>query len=124
MSNVVDIQAEEWASEVMGEKGPVVVDFWHHMCGWCQRLNPVFAKLPEAFEDVKFLKVNILDSRENRRLAVENGVMGTPTIKVFCQGRAVGEVVGFKSYDSLVKDLHQILDQKDACLDQSTPLKK
>ena len=83
MTEVSNIQASEWDLEVVKIEGPVVVDFWHHMCGWCQKLNPIFAQLPEEIPGVKFLKVNILDSPENRKIAIDNGVMGTPTIKVF-----------------------------------------
>jgi thioredoxin-like negative regulator of GroEL len=122
MSKVLELQADEWESEVTSVEGPVVVDFWHHMCGWCQKLNPVYDQLPEHFESAKFAKMNILDSTENRRIAMDNGVMGTPTIKVFCRGRDIGEVVGFRPLDSLVKDLAGILASKDDCLEQSTPL--
>ena len=122
MSDVKDIQADDWDSEVLRSAGPVVVDFWHHMCGWCNKLNPIYAQLPEAFEGVKFLKMNILESPENRRTAIDNGVMGTPTIKVFCRGRAIGELVGFKDYQKLTAELRELLEQSDSCLDQSTPI--
>lgn len=123
MSKVMELQADEWESEVMSVEGPVVVDFWHHMCGWCQKLDPIFAQLPERFEKVKFAKMNVLDSAENRHIAMGNGVLGTPTIKVFCDGRSIGEVVGFRPLDRLVKELGEILASKDDCLEHSTPLK-
>ena len=122
MSKVIDLQAENWDEEVLKPEEPVVVDFWHHMCGWCLKLDPEFRRLPEAFENVKFAKMNILDSPENRRIAVESGVMGTPTIKVFCRGRIVGEIVGFRTTEMLVGDLNRILSQKEYCLEKSTPL--
>ena len=122
MSKVIELQADDWESEVLNAEGPVVVDFWHDKCGWCLKLNPVYAQLPERFEEVKFAKMNILESEENRRIAMENGVMGTPTIKVYCDGRNVGEVVGFRPLRRLVKDLGDIFAEKDDCLKQSTPL--
>lgn len=122
MPKVMELQADEWESEVMSVDGPVVVDFWHQMCGWCLKLNPIFAQLPDRFENVKFVKMNVLDSAENRSIAMDNGVLGTPTIKVFCKGRSIGEVVGFRTLDGLAKDLGEILASKDKCLEQSTPL--
>jgi thioredoxin 1 len=122
MPSVSEIQASQWESEVVKVEEPVVVDFWHHMCAWCKKLNPIFAELPEAIPGVKFLKVNILESPENRKVAIDNGVMSTPTIKVFCYGRPIGELVGFKSREKFVSGLKEILNQKDSCLDQSTPL--
>jgi thioredoxin 1 len=122
MSKVKDLQAEDWESEVLNAEGLVVVDFWHNMCGWCLKLNPVFAQLPGRFDRAKFVKVNVLESTDNRRIAMDFGVMGTPTIKVFCEGRPIGEIVGFRSLDGLVKDLNGILSRRDDCLGQSTPL--
>ena len=89
MKKVIKIQVDLWEEEVMKAEEPVVVDFWHNMCGWCLKLNPVFAQLPEHFHNVKFAKVNILEKAENRQIAMDHGVLGTPTIKVFCVGRDV-----------------------------------
>jgi len=122
MSKVIELQAEIWEKEVIKSETPVVIDFWHQICGWCLKLNPIFDKLPEYFENVKFGKMNILDSDENRETAMNIGVMGTPTIKIFCKGRDIGEMVGFRPIERLVSDLKEILDHKDECLEQSTPL--
>jgi len=122
MSKVIELQAEIWEMEVMKSEIPVVIDFWHNMCGWCLKLNPIFDKLPEHFKNIKFGKMNILDSVENRETAMNNGVMGTPTIKIFCNGRDIGEMVGFRPLERLVSDLKEILDNKDECLAKSTPL--
>jgi len=122
MSKVIELQADIWDKEVIKSETPVVIDFWHQMCGWCLKLNPLFDKLPEHFENVKFGKMNILDSDENRETAMNIGVMGTPTIKIFCKGRDIGEMVGFRPIERLVSDLKEILDNKDECLEQSTPL--
>jgi len=122
MSKVIELQAAIWEKEVMKSETPVVVDFWHNMCGWCLKLNPIFDKLPEHFNDIKFGKMNILDSVENRETAMNIGVMGTPTIKIFCNGRDIGEMVGFRPLERLVSDLKEILDNKDECLAKSTPL--
>ncbi|MHA2022722.1 MAG: thioredoxin family protein [Candidatus Thorarchaeota archaeon] len=122
MSKVIELNAEIWDKEVIKSDIPVVIDFWHQMCGWCLKLNPIFDQLPEHFENVKFGKMNILDSNENRETAMDIGVMGTPTIKIFCNGRDIGEMVGFRPIERLVSDLKEILDNKDECLAQSTPL--
>ena len=122
MSKVIELNAEIWEKEVIKSDIPVVIDFWHQMCAWCLKLNPLFDQLPKHFENVKFGKMNILDSNENRETAMNAGVMGTPTIKIFCNGRDIGEMVGFRPIERLVSDLREILDNKDECLAQSTPL--
>lgn len=119
MSKVVEVQADTWEREVLKAEGPVVVDFWHHMCGWCLKLNPVYEQLPERFGDrAKFAKVNVLGSPENQRLAIGLGVLGTPTLKVLCDGR----IVGYRPLERLVKEIEEILEKKDECLERSTPL--
>lgn len=122
MSLVSDIGADSWQDAVLNSEKPVVVDFWHDKCGWCLKLNPVFEQLPEKIDNAKFYKFNVLDSNENRHLALDNGVMGTPTIKVFCDGRDVGEVIGFRSLEALTEEIKRILENKDLCLEQSSPL--
>lgn len=122
MSGVKELQADDWESEVMKAESPVVVDFWHDMCGWCLKLNPIYEELPERFDNVKFGKMNILTSVENRSIAIKHGVMGTPTIKVFCQGRDIGEIIGFRNRDELIKDIKDILAKKEDCLSHSSPL--
>jgi len=80
----VEVQADAWEREVLRAEEPVVVDFWHPICGWCLTLNPVYEWLPERFgERVKLGKVNALGSPENQRLAIGLDILGTPTIKVF-----------------------------------------
>ena len=117
MCEVLNIQAEEWNEVVLNSDYPVVVDFWHKMCGWCLKLNPVFAQLPEHFEGVKFVKLNVLERDENRVLAMNNGVLGTPIIKIFCSGREIGEIIGFRPLNKLIKNLKEILSEKDECLE-------
>lgn len=125
MSEVVEIKAEAWEREVLSADRPVVVDFWHHMCGWCNKLNPIYDQLPDNYGDrVKFVKVNILQSPENRDLAINMGVLGTPTLKFFCDGRNVGEIVGYRPLDRLIKEIDEILDKSDECLEKSTPLER
>ena len=122
MSDVIELSSDMWDKEVLSSEGPVVIDFWHNMCGWCLKLNPIFEQMPEHFENVKFAKMNVLDSAENRKTAMGIGVMGTPTIKVFCSGRDIGELVGFRTMEDLKKDLKEIIDKHETCLEQSTPL--
>ncbi|MFP3951554.1 MAG: thioredoxin family protein [Candidatus Bathyarchaeia archaeon] len=123
MSKIVNLQADSWDEDVIeAEEEAVVVDFWHDMCSWCLRLNPIFEQLPDHFDNVRFFKFNVMDSNDNRELALNQGVMGTPTIKIFCNGRGVGEIVGFRNLETLIEEIRRIIDDKEICLKQSTPL--
>jgi len=50
-----------------------------------------------------------MESKENRRLAIEKGVIGTPTFKVYCRGTEVGEVVGLETLTDLAGTIENIL---------------
>lgn len=122
---IVEVRSDNWEKEVLQSEKPVVVDFWHNMCSWCLRLNPVFEQLPERFgEKVKFAKFNVLESIESQKLALSQGILGTPTLKFYCNGRSIGELVGYRPLDRLVKEIEEIISEKDECLSQSTSLKK
>ncbi|MBS7619534.1 thioredoxin fold domain-containing protein [Candidatus Bathyarchaeota archaeon] len=121
---MIEVNSDNWEKEVLQSDKPVVVDFWHSMCGWCLRFNPVFDKLPERFgEKVKFAKFNVLQNFESQKLALSQGVLGTPTLKFYCNGRGIAELVGYRPLDRLVNEVEEIISKKDECLSQSTPLK-
>ena len=48
--------------------------------------------------------------------------MGTPTLKFFCEGRTVGEIVGYRPKNLLKEEIDKILRQRKECLEKSTAL--
>ena len=121
--NVMNVTAEIWEKEVLESEIPVIVDFWHERCSWCLELNPVLeAVSTEYAERAKFVKLNVLENRENRQVAIQYGVMSTPTMKFFCKGRTVGEIVGYRPKNQLREEVEKILHQHKECLEKSTVL--
>jgi len=79
MSEVLDVSADDWEREILKSDTLVLVDFWHERCPWCKRLEPIYKEGAKECEDkVKFAKLNVLESQENRDIAVKYGIMGTP----------------------------------------------
>ena len=119
----MEVNADTWDQEVLKSDVLTLVDFWHERCPWCLRMNPVYEEVASAFEGrVKFAKLNVLSSHENRRIAVEQGIMGTPTLTFFCEGRAVETVAGFQPKDRLKALVDDVLAKHRDCLEQSTEL--
>ncbi len=79
--------------EVLRAELPVVVDFWSPGCAPCRMLEPVVMDLATDYAGrVKVVEVN---AAEAGRTAARFGVMGTPTLLLFRNGREVQRVVGF-----------------------------
>ena len=73
---VVHLNKENFKSEVLDSKEPVLVDFWAAWCGPCQMLGPVIEEIAGEVTDAKICK---LDVDENQELAKEYRVMSIPT---------------------------------------------
>jgi len=87
-----------------------IVDFWHERCPWCLKLNPIFDEVAREYHGkVKFVKINIMKNQENRKLALEYGIMSTPTLMLFYKGKPIGQVIGFISKEQLRKVLGGML---------------
>ena len=124
MSSILDIQADDWEREITQEKRPVVVEFWHHKCVVCKEMKPIFEEQPKKFgESVKFTKMNLLESKENRVLAIRNGVRSTPTFIVYCEGRPIGQIIGYREPEEFTKELKMIIDHTDSCM-RATPIEE
>ncbi len=122
MSALKDVNEEDWQVKVLDPKEPVVVDFWHDQCEWCRRLEPELRELAKEFSGkARFVRLNILSSSRNTLLAHGYGVRSTPTLILFCHGRTIGEIVGYRRKDRLKIELGDLIDRSDECLKQSTP---
>jgi thioredoxin 1 len=124
MGAVLELNSANWEREVLQSQILTVVDFWHERCPWCIKLNPVYDQLAEEYSGrIKFAKLNVLTGPENRNLAVQHGVMGTPTLIFFCNGKPVRQVIGFTPKERLKSTMDEMLENHQQCAKQSTALK-
>ena len=124
MHSVLDVNADDWETEILKSDTLVVVDFWHDQCPWCKRLEPIYSEVSEEYKDkVKFAKINVLKSHENQNVAVQYGIMGTPTLVFFCDGRPVETVTGFQPKERLKQLVDDVIDKHRECVEKSTELK-
>jgi len=124
MPSVLDVNADSWEKEILQSDTLVIVDFWHEQCPWCKRLNPIYSDVSEEYKGkVKFSKLNVLVSPENQQIAVKYGVMGSPTLVFFCDGRPIESVVGFQPKERLKQLVDDVIDKHRECIEKSTASK-
>lgn len=124
MESVLEADASNWEQEVLQSDMLTVVDFWHHRCPWCIKLNPIFNEVAKEYKDkIKFVKLNVLENPNNQQVAIQHGIMSTPTLMFFCEGRPVGQALGFMPKKHLKKLIDDMLEKHRECINQSTELK-
>ncbi len=90
-----------FATEVLGAKEPVVVDFWAEWCGPCRMIAPHLEELSEELSGrVKIVKLNV---DENNETAARYGVRSIPTLIMFKNGEPVNMKVGASAKGDLKK---------------------
>ncbi len=83
---------------------------------------PEFEALSPEYDDkLDMLKLNSDDYPD---IAQRYGVMGLPTVKMFCQGRVVGEIIGYMPRQRLKAELDRVLQNNRECLRSSSPILK
>jgi thioredoxin 1 len=121
---VVETNATNWGKEILESKELVLVEFWHPQCPYCRVLDPIYSDLAREYTGkLRFARFNVMESPENQELAVKYGIMGTPTLKFFCQGRPVQDIVGVLEKKYLRQGIEFAVKKHHECAENSTPLK-
>ena len=105
--NVFEFTDQNFESDVIKSKKPVLVDFWAEWCGPCKAVAPVIDELADEYLDkVKFGKVNV---DHNQQTAMKFGIRSIPSLLIFKNGSVVNQVIGSVPKDSIVKLIKEVL---------------
>jgi thioredoxin 1 len=95
----VKVDKNNFRSDVLEAKEPVVVDFWAEWCGPCKMIGPSLEEISsELAGKVKIAKINV---DENPELAAQYGVRSIPLLVMFKGGEKVDESIGAKPKSAL-----------------------
>ena len=99
----------------------MAVEFWAPWCPWCRKLTPEFEGISGEYEGkLTMLKLNSDDYPD---ISQRYGIMGLPTIKMFCQGRPIGEIIGYMPRPRLKAEIDKVLQNHKECLESSSPIR-
>jgi len=105
-NNIIHLNKQNFASEVLQSTTPVLVDFWDEWCPPCRALAPILDELADEYDGrVKIAKVN---TEEQQELAVEYGIRAIPTLLLFKQGQVADQLIGLKSKRHLKASLDRV----------------
>ena len=112
MSNLVEVGSDNWMSEVVDSKVPVLVEFGAEWCGPCKALAPVLDQIAgELKGQVKIVSVDI---DKNMDKAKDCGIKSVPTMIVFVGGsKTTDRVVGAVNKSAILKILEKYIEKED-----------
>ena len=87
----ININKNNFQSEVMNSDKPVLLDFWAPWCGPCRMVVPIVEEIAGERSDIKVGKVNVDEEQE---LAGQFGIMTIPTLVIMKNGKIVKQVSG------------------------------
>lgn len=88
---MIDLDKENFETEVLQAQGIVLVDFYSDGCIPCQALTPHIHAYEESYGGkLKFTSLNITKAR---RLAIAQKVLGLPVVAVYSGGEKIDELV-------------------------------
>lgn len=91
MSNIQNVNSEQFEKEVLKAEGLVLVDFWATWCAPCKAIAPILEDISQENKNVKIVKV---DADANQELVKKYGVRGIPTMMLFSEGQVQATKVG------------------------------
>ena len=97
--SAININKNNFQSEVLNSEKKVLLDFWAPWCGPCRMVVPIVEEIADERPDIKVGKINVDEEVE---LASQFGIMSIPTLVVIEKGKIVNQVMGARPKEAIL----------------------
>lgn len=102
--SVQEVTSMQALNTIIAQNKKVVVDVYGAWCGPCKRMAPDYAKLPGAFNDILFVKIQV------EVIDASLGVRSIPTLICYVDGQKVSQSSGAKSFNDLKNYVNSVFN--------------
>lgn len=107
MGKPIVLTDENFKTEVLESKVPVLVDFWAEWCGPCKQIAPIVEELAQTYDGK--LKVGKVDVDQNDQTALNYMIRSIPSLLFFKNGKVVEQIVGAIPKQQFINKVEAVL---------------
>lgn len=97
----IELNAQNFMTNISRNDIPVLVDFWAPWCGPCRTMAPAFASAAQQLEpSIRLAKLN---TEESQNIAAQYNIRSIPTLALFKNGKEIARQSGAMDMKGIVR---------------------